>query len=306
MEGSPPEGCMGCSAAYIPAREGSNRSHVVFVGGSDGNDLLRDGEDFYGRVRVLTITGPTPSDPSTAAADGAAAAAAASAADGVLLRWHREVLPRGMLNPRLGGRCHAMVNFGGAFCCGHPSSSVDSVIRRKRHVLLQRWRSAAQLLSYAVRCPSNTHTTRISHTHTLPPPPLPLPPLLLTRLVWLWWHGTAWRRMALHGMALHGAAGRLVCFGGGANISNGVSWLDCIPTDGTDIEPVDEMLDSGSKEEDADFNCGLDLVWGEPQGLADGSSQPRPRLSHAAVRAGRHILVFGGWSRASTQAIVLS
>ena len=155
---------MGCSAAYIPAREGSNRSHVVFVGGSDGNDLLRDGEDFYGRVRVLTITGPTPSDPSTAAADGAAAAAA-SAADGVLLRWHREVLPRGVLNPRLGGRCHAMVNFGGAFCCGHPSA-VDSFIGRKRHVLLQRWRSAAQLLSYAVRCPSNTHTTRISHTHT--------------------------------------------------------------------------------------------------------------------------------------------
>lgn len=40
-EGRPPSGCMGCSAAFIPARSGSNRSHVVFIGGSDGNDLLR-------------------------------------------------------------------------------------------------------------------------------------------------------------------------------------------------------------------------------------------------------------------------
>ncbi len=40
-EGRPPNSCMGCSAAFIPAQSGSNRSHVVFIGGSDGNDLLR-------------------------------------------------------------------------------------------------------------------------------------------------------------------------------------------------------------------------------------------------------------------------
>ena len=40
-EGRPPSGRMGCSAAFIPARSSSNRSHVVFIGGSDGNDLLR-------------------------------------------------------------------------------------------------------------------------------------------------------------------------------------------------------------------------------------------------------------------------
>lgn len=40
-EGRPPNSCMGCSAAFIPAQSGSNRSQVVFIGGSDGNDLLR-------------------------------------------------------------------------------------------------------------------------------------------------------------------------------------------------------------------------------------------------------------------------
>ena len=49
-EGQAPNGCMGCSAAYIPAASGSSRSQVVFIGGSDGNDLLR-----YGTTDITSI-----------------------------------------------------------------------------------------------------------------------------------------------------------------------------------------------------------------------------------------------------------
>lgn len=85
-------------------------------------------------------------------------------------------------------------------------------------------------------------------------------------------------------------SGRLVCFGGGANISNDIAWLDCTPTGSTDLQSVAE----GGDEDEAG-NCGLDLVWGKPKSVE--GSQPRPRLSHAAVRAGRHIIVYGGWGR---------
>jgi hypothetical protein len=83
-----------------------------------------------------------------------------------------------------------------------------------------------------------------------------------------------------------------VCFGGGANISNDIAWLDCTPTSSTALQSV---ADGEDEDEDDPSDCGLDLVWGKPKSVE--GSQPRPRLSHAAVRAGRHVVVYGGWGR---------
>ena len=83
--------------------------------------------------------------------------------------------------------------------------------------------------------------------------------------------------------------GRLVCFGGGADISNTVAWLDCKPRD-----PQPPTVDPHELD-DASRACGLELTWGQPKEVE--GVKPRPRLSHAAVRAGRHMLVFGGWSQ---------
>ena len=51
-EGTPPSPRMGCSAAFLPARYRGAASHIVLLGGCDGNDLLRNGEDFFGSVHV--------------------------------------------------------------------------------------------------------------------------------------------------------------------------------------------------------------------------------------------------------------
>ena len=178
--GTPPRESMGSSAAFIPPRSGDNTSHVLFIGGADGNDLLRDGDDFFGNVLVLAIT------------------ADAAAPHGMSLTWHHPA-PSGEMHPQIGGRCHAMCNFGG----------------------------------------------------------------------------------------------RLVCFGGGSDISNTVAWLDCKPTGPQ--SPPDDADYQEDDEAAARRACGLELTWGQPKDVE--GAKPRPRLSHAAVRAGRHMLVFGGWSQ---------
>lgn len=87
-DGVAPEPRFGHSCAW---QKGSNR--LVFVGGSNGGDLLRDGDDLYGEVCVLTVL------------DGAVAGSPPS------LSWSTPVV-HGAVPHGIGGRTHTMVLVG--------------------------------------------------------------------------------------------------------------------------------------------------------------------------------------------------
>ena len=110
-EGAAPSRRFGhsCAAVDRSLDGSSDTGWLLFVGGSNGSDLLRDGEDHYGEIHVLSVTPPAPM---VSAAAGAGAGMFDGAMDvvvseGVRLSWSQPRI-RGSVPRRFGGRCHVM------------------------------------------------------------------------------------------------------------------------------------------------------------------------------------------------------
>ena len=116
-EGTPPSPRMGCSAAFLPARHRGAASHIVLLGGCDGNDLLRNGEDYFGSVHVLTFV--PDGDMPRRLREG----------DGPLLKWSQPSV-LGEMPSRMAGRCHVMEPVGGRLICFGGGANISSMLVR--------------------------------------------------------------------------------------------------------------------------------------------------------------------------------
>jgi hypothetical protein len=115
-EGPPPR--MGHTCAHVAASAEDQPSWLIFVGGSNGSDLLRNGEDCYGDVYVLTIQ-----------------PAAAGGGGGHGLTWSR---PRvcGEVPRQFGGRCHVAAVLEDKLLCFGGGARISNSVRGQWLALL--------------------------------------------------------------------------------------------------------------------------------------------------------------------------